>query len=240
VKEELFLSFKFNGWFLIAWLLPLVLSVGGLGIGLLFPDVSFSLEMKGMFDRFEGSFPKEQVEEMKRSIETFPLHPIWLTLIQGLVAGPTINAVFGFGEELGWRAFLPRMLRNMHFLKASLLIGLIWGIWHSPLILMGHNYPDHPKIGVLMMTLWCILLTPLFLYISIRSRSVIAAAIFHGTINALAGIGIMLIEGGNDLLVGVTGLAGFIALSLLLLLFYLYDRSISKSPLLRSRIGDHF
>jgi len=125
----------------------------------------------------------------------------------------------------------------MSFLKASIVIGLIWGIWHSPLILMGHNYPQHPEIGVLMMTAWCILLTPLLLYFTIKAKSVIAAAIMHGTLNATAGIAIMVIAGGNDLTVGVTGFAGFISLVLLLFVLFIYDHMISKERIMTNSLS---
>ncbi len=81
------------------------------------------------------------------------------------VAGITIKSVAGFGEELGWRSFLVRQFRDMRFIKASLLTGIAWGFWHAPIILMGHNYPQFPVAGVFMMTMWCVLLSPLFLYI---------------------------------------------------------------------------
>jgi hypothetical protein len=41
---------------------------------------------------------------------------------------------------------------------------------------------------------------------------VIAAAIMHGTLNGTAGIPIMMIRGGSDLIVGITGFAGFVVL----------------------------
>jgi hypothetical protein len=44
----------------------------------------------------------------------------WLALGQGLIAGATINAVAGFGEELGWRGFLYRELSFLGFWKSSL------------------------------------------------------------------------------------------------------------------------
>jgi membrane protease YdiL (CAAX protease family) len=127
----------------------------------------------------------------------------------------------------------------MSFLKASILIGFIWGIWHSPLILMGHNYPQHPEIGVLMMTLWCVLLTPLFLYITIKSKSVIAPAIMHGTLNATAGIAIMVIDGGNDLTVGMTGLSGFLTLLFVLFGLFIYDNKISKEKIMTNKMSNY-
>lgn len=157
-----------------------------------------------------------------------PVHPIWIALMQGLIAGITINAVAGFGEELGWRGFLQREFGYMGFWISSALIGLIWGIWHAPLILQGHNYPEHPVTGAFMMTVWCMLLAPIFSYIRIKSKSVIAAAIIHGSLNATYGLSIMLIKGGNDLIIGITGGAGFIVLSIVNLCIFLFDPSIRE------------
>lgn len=195
--------------------------------------------MTGMVNRFEDMLTPEQLEQMKNASETMPFHPIWLALLQGLIAGVTINAIAGFGEELGWRGFLLKSFKKMNFLKASIIIGFIWGIWHLPLILMGHNYPQHPEIGVLMMTIWCILLTPLFLYITVKAKSVIAAAIMHGTLNATAGIAIMVIDGGNDLTVGITGLAGFISLIVVLFLLFIYDNKLSKEKIMTNKISNY-
>ena len=64
---------------------------------------------------------------------------IVMVLFSGLIAGVTINAVAAFGEEYGWRNYLVGALRDVKFPKAALFIGVVWGIWHFPLILMGHN-----------------------------------------------------------------------------------------------------
>ena len=237
IRKRLLISFKVNKWFVVAWLVAPLLAIASMGVALLFPGITYSPGMEGMFDRFEGMLTPEQMEEMRNSIDNMPFHPVWLTLIQGLVAGLTINAVAGFGEELGWRGFLLRQFENQKFYKAALVIGFVWGVWHAPLILMGHNYPGYPVIGVFMMTVWCILLSPLFLYITIKARSVIAAAIMHGTLNATAGLSLMTLEGGNELTVGATGLAGFIALIIITAAFFAYDKYISKEKIMLARIA---
>jgi membrane protease YdiL (CAAX protease family) len=79
-----------------------------------------------------------------------------------------------------------------------------------------------------MMTIFTILLSPIFSYVRLRAKSVVAAAIIHGTLNATYGISIMLIKGGDDLTVGVMGLAGFIALAVINLGLLGYDRKIAK------------
>jgi len=238
IKSDLLVSFRFNRWFLVAWLIMPLISFCTVPVSVwLFSDVSYSPAMEGMISRYQEVMTSQQLGEMKESLENLPFNPVWLILFQALIAGITVNAIAGFGEELGWRGFLLREFSDMHFLKASVLIGFIWGIWHAPLILMGHNYPQHPQTGVLMMTVWCILLSGFFLYITIKSGSVIAASVMHGTLNAIAGIASMLVEGGNDLQVGVTGLAGFITLTFFLMLLFVYDRFISREGILTSKIS---
>ncbi|MCD6202234.1 MAG: CPBP family intramembrane metalloprotease [Bacteroidales bacterium] len=232
VKTPLGISFRMNRWFLVAWLLPPAIAFLTLGISLSLTGVEYSPDMEGMFERFRSVFTQEQVKQMKTQISSFPVHPAWLALVQGLIAGTTINAVFGFGEELGWRGLLLRELQSMGFWKSSVIIGSVWGIWHIPVILQGHNYPEHPVAGVFMMILWCILFTPVISYVRIRAGSVVAAAIMHGTLNATAGIAIMLVKGGNDLTVGVTGLSGFISLITVNAAFYLFDRYITRDKIM--------
>jgi membrane protease YdiL (CAAX protease family) len=224
LREPLRISFRPNRWFVVAWLFPPCLALATLGVALLLPGVSFSPEMAGMFERFKDMLTSEQLEEMERQTREWPIHPFWLALLQGLLAGPTINAVAAFGEEVGWRGLLQRELGALPLWKASAIIGVIWGLWHAPLIVQGHNYPEHPWTGVWMMTVMTVLLSPLMGYITLRARSVVAAAIFHGTFNATAGLAILLLQGGNDLIVGVTGLAGFIVLLLADLGLFLLSR----------------
>lgn len=233
VKGPLGVSFKLNRWFLAAWLLPPIIAFGAFGVSLLFPSVSYSPEMAGMFERFEAVLPPEQVELMRQQIAASPIHPIWIGLVQGLIAGITINAVAAFGEELGWRGFLQREfgLMGLGFWRSSALIGVIWGIWHAPLILQGHNYPQHPVAGVFMMIIGTLLMAPILGYIRLKAKSVIAAAVFHGTFNGTYGLAIMTIKGGNDLLTGTLGLAGFISLSAVNLALLLYDRFFARKPI---------
>lgn len=236
LHSDMQISFKINKWFFAAWLIMPLSAFLTLGVSLLFPGVSYNPDMTGLAERFASMTSPEQLEEMKVQLATLPVSPIWLILLMGLVAGITVNGLAAYGEELGWRGFLLYQFRTMNFMKASLLIGSIWGIWHAPLILMGHNYPQHPQIGVVMMTVLCILLTPLLLYFTIKSKSVIAAAIAHGTMNATATISIIPITGGNDLLVGMPGLAGMIAVMILTIGLFIYDRYISKENIMTKNI----
>ncbi|MDZ8186045.1 MAG: CPBP family intramembrane glutamic endopeptidase [Nostoc sp. ChiSLP02] len=233
LQKPLGISFQFNWWFLVAWLLPPTIAFITFAVSLLFPGVEYSPEMAGLFVQLENVLSPEKLQQVKTQIATLPIPLIWISLIQGLIAGVTINAIAAFGEELGWRGLLQKELNFLGFWKSSAIIGLIWGIWHAPIIIQGHNYPQHPLLGVLMMTIFTLLFSPIFSYIRQKSQSVIATSILHGTLNATAGLSVLALKGGNDLTVGVTGLAGFIALITVNICLFLYDNTQSKQSLIK-------
>lgn len=121
-----------------------------------------------------------------------------ITLIQGLIAGITINALFAFGEEYGWRGVLADKLRPLGVLRSNLVIGVLWGLWHAPIIiLMGHNYGSQWALGVPMMVAWTVPLSFLLSWVKQRTGSVLAPAMLHGAYNGTIGIFALLIIGGN-------------------------------------------
>lgn len=213
VLQGVGISWKFNRWWVIGWLLIPVLAFAILGVSLLMPGAHWSSD----------SLPVRQaLSQLPEGMGVGGL--ILFTTLSGMLAGATINAVFAFGEEVAWRGFLPKESAGKSFLLQCLLIGVIWGFWHFPLILNGHNYPQHPVAGVFMMVLVGVLLTPLLLYFRKKSGSVIVPAIMHGTFNGVVGLSNMFVEPANDLLIGGPGLAGLLVLLLTDILIFLLDR----------------
>lgn len=188
-------------YWLLAWLLPVVLTLLSVPVSLLFgPWVG----LEGFLRQLPSRLP----------LETLPPTATLLLLIilQALVAGATLNLLAALGEELMWRGYLWEQVRGLGLWRAAWLIGGVWGVWHTPLILQGYNYPQHPLLGVLWMTLFTLLLSPWMLYLRERGGSVWVAALFHGTLNAVGPLGHVLVERTSDLLVGMLGLAGFVVL----------------------------
>lgn len=61
-----------------------------------------------------------------------------LLVLKRMLMGATAGAVLAFGEEVGWQGFLvPRLYMMMSFTKTSLVRGLVWSVWHYPLIIGG-------------------------------------------------------------------------------------------------------
>jgi uncharacterized protein len=238
LKEAIGFSFKM-GWAnaLFSWYVFPVIGLACLGFTILLPRFSYDASMSDLIARFTENLTPERIEETRRAMASFPVPPIPMMLIQGLIAGATINAVAGYGEEAGWRGYLTRQLSGSNFWVAAGFIGIVWGLWHAPLIIQGHNYPEHPVIGVFMMTAWCVLLSPIFLFMRLKSKSAIAAALAHGTLNGTAGIALMGVKGGNDITIGLTGLCGFIVLGAAILIIWLVDRK-SKNPVMSKPLLD--
>lgn len=70
----------------------------------------------------------------------------------------------------------------------------------------------------------CVLLGVIELWIVLKTGSVIPAAMMHGTVNAIAGTSMFLVNGGSDLTVGMQGLSGIIAMAITIAVIYFYDR----------------
>lgn len=120
-------------------------------------------------------------------------------LIQGILAGLTINGLFAFGEEYGWRGVLADELRPLGRARATLLTGILWGLWHAPIIVLGHNYGAEWRWGIVVMVLWTVPLSFLLTWARERTGSVLAPALLHGCYNGVIGLFLYLIIGGNVL-----------------------------------------
>jgi uncharacterized protein len=145
--------------------------------------------------------------------------PVWtilaLQLLIAVTVGPLFNTLFALGEELGWRGYLLPTLLPLGQWRAILLSGAIWGVWHAPAILQGHNYPDHPVLGVFLMIGFCVLMGVFLSWVYLRAQSPWAPALGHGTLNAVAGFPLIFMPVVDMALGGtLTSLAGWIPMLL--------------------------
>jgi len=147
-----------------------------------------------------------------------------IVLFIALFSALTFNLPFMLGEELGWRGYLWQRTAHWSGMRRVGFTGVVWGLWHAPLIAMGHNYPDHRVAGIGMMVLFCLLLSVLFDWTRTRSGSIWSACILHGLINGTAGVTILFAYGGHALVASVVGLSGLVTIALLAALILLFDK----------------
>lgn len=220
-KQDLYLKPHFDGgrwvYFLAAWVLPGVLTIFGM--------ILFFL----LFPRYYDA----DLSILRAQIDLAGMGEInvWLIVviqtIQAILIAPLLNAIPTFGEEFGWRGYLQPKLMPLGGRKAVLWTGLIWGVWHWPIILMGYNYGfDYfgaPFLGPLAFLVFTIATSALFGWVTIKADNVWPAVIGHGALNGIAALSILLVQGEPDTLlgplpVGVIGGAGFIIIGVILFL----------------------
>ncbi len=150
---------------------------------------------------------------LSEPLYSLTLGAILVTL--SIVIGMSVNMIATLGEELMWRGYLWEKWKHLGFRAASLRIGLLWGLWHLPLVvLLGLNYPGHPWIGMVMLTVGTITMTPLLLQYRVEGKPIGVCAAFHGTVNRWGPMALILFAQPNLLVVGVAGLIGLLSFAL--------------------------
>jgi membrane protease YdiL (CAAX protease family) len=113
-----------------------------------------------------------------------PTVALYLTMaLNTVVIGPFLGLIITFGEEYGWRGFLQTELNKLGRIRGTFLLGVIWGIWHLPIIWMGYNYPGQPVLGSALMVAYCIILAYFLAYAVFKSKGVWTAAYLHALNN---------------------------------------------------------
>ena len=104
-----------------------------------------------------------------------------------IIVNPIMGMIQCFGEELGWRGYLlPKIGEKLSPLSASVFTGVIWGLWHAPIIAMGYNYgTNNPIAGIFAMTVFCTVLGIISGFLTYKVRSIWPAVLFHASINGM-------------------------------------------------------
>lgn len=158
---------------------------------------------------FRDKFDLYAVTKLTNGQMPASLFSIGNYVLGAVLISPVINIIPTLGEEIGWRGYLLYKLQNEYgTVKATVISGIIWGLWHAPMIALGHNYGTdywgYPVTGILLMSVWCCILGIIEGYITIKTGSVIPAAMCHSAVNGLAALGVMFCTGPSNPLLGPT------------------------------------
>jgi len=212
----------FTSWPKWIWFGGLVLAImiviGSTLISLLGLDVHWIGFKQGLQQVFEAE--NVDIEALPLSLDQL----VWLQILINIPVGIAINSFLLLNEELGWRGWLFDRWRPLGFWRGNLMIGFVWGLWHAPVIAMGFNYPELPIAGIFLMIGFTLLISPIIGWLREAGRSVFAASIFHGTINALAGVGLMVINLPDMPWRGMVGIGGFVMLATVCLMLLVLRR----------------
>ncbi len=144
-----------------------------------------------------------------------PLAMLPLGIFGALMAGLTVNAIFAMAEEIMWRGYLAQAFAGRPFCKKYVTIGVLWGLWHIPLIALGYNYGTANALpGSVLFIGFCVVMSLVLGFVVERTRSVWLAAVLHGTFNGFSQVMLLLVVGGSSLLassaVGVVSLVAWL------------------------------
>jgi len=101
-----------------------------------------------------------------------------------------IGSLFTLGEEFGWQGYLLQKLMRKYGLNRGLIVlGVVWGYWHLPIVLMGFSFPNHPVLGALiLMPLSTIFIGIFQVWLYLRSKSIWMPMFAHAAANLTAPI----------------------------------------------------
>ena len=171
---------------LAAWFLPAVLiAVGAALYFIVFPG---HFDMSGEY--LAANAGAEALEQLEAQGLTYPLY-ILVNVVGCLTYAPLINMILAAGEEAGWRGFLyPQLKAKFGKRRGWLIGGVIWGIWHWPLMwLIGYEYgTDYAGFPIVGMLVFCIFTTAVGIlcdWLYEKTECIWIPSIFHGAINAV-------------------------------------------------------
>jgi uncharacterized protein len=156
----------------------------------------------------------------------------WLTYLTLMVSAlPVI--LFTFGEEYGWRGYLLPRLLPLGEIRASVLLGVIWGLWHLPLLLAGLNYPGvNVWLAIIVFTFVTVGLSFTYTWFYLASSgSVLIAAVYHASFNNFSDTfwAPPLLSGANPFAPSLVG--GVLILALVVVVYGVFRRSVRvKDP----------
>lgn len=183
------------GWLLAAWLLPAVL--GTIGAALYFVMTPDAWDTTFTYAR--GLLGEEGVRQLESSGLSLKQYAV-IGTASAISYAPFINMIPAVGEEAGWRAVLyPELKTRFGVTTGRILGGVIWGIWHWPIMLLagyeyGMVYWGAPITGPL---LFCVIAAAMGILLDFfyeKTASIWAPALCHGAINAFAGVPILFLN----------------------------------------------
>lgn len=109
---------------------------------------------------------------------------VWPIMAVAIVFSTPVQA----GEELGWRGYaLPRLAERMGYGRGSILLGIVWGVWHVPLFFIPglDNYGQSLGVFVLGTTALSVAMAWLYMH---ANGSVLLTMLMHSAVNQTVGI----------------------------------------------------
>ena len=240
--RELGLALRFSHWHFIGWILMPIITVATLLLSVSLPGMNFlSGKVVDEFmthpDMMDG-VTRNAASRMVDLVDRLPLLDssslLLLIFVGALLIGATVASLFTTCMETGWRGYLLRQLEGLPFLEACLWSGISWGLSLVPLVLMGFFYGNHNVLGMPMIVLFCTLLTPLLVYVRVKSATLWSSATMVATLLLCLPVFHLYVIGYDALYTSLTGLSGIAVLLFVDVALFFCDSYITKERIMSS------
>ena len=172
---------------LFGWFAPAILTAIGTAIYFLAFPAHLDLTGQYLVEIGQGA----ALDQLEAAGMTYTVQII-ISAISCVAYAPIINAIFAVGEEAGWRGYMYPVLKERFGRgKGYIFGGIIWGMWHWPLILLagyeyGTEYRGFPVVGMVVFCVVTVAMGILCDYTYEKTNCIWFPALIHGTINAAA------------------------------------------------------
>lgn len=159
-------------YFLLAWLGPLALTAVSVGLA-----AALGLWQLDLSPLSTGGLPG------------------WATVGLLMLAMPVLAPVY-WGEESGWTNYLRPRINDGHPVRAVLVTGFIWAVWHYPLAFLGYTAFDRPWLAFPVWTVLFMCHQVMLSWLWARSGSIWPTSLAHAGNNVVNGLLLELLLGG--------------------------------------------
>jgi len=167
---------------LAAWLLPFAVSSVAFALVAVVPEAR-------LYPSATSTGPglsAEQHAVTQRIIASWDGWTSVFVIARSMTEGVAVALVAAFAEELGWRGYLQRRLTRLGAMRAMLIVGAAWGIWHAPVIMRGYGNPYAGGAAIVLMIAYCTAWSVFLGWLFVASESVLVPTVGHASINSSA------------------------------------------------------
>jgi uncharacterized protein len=207
------ISFRWGGWagtraIMVATALPLV-------VGFVAYGIAWSIGLA----HFSGLKPSQTVFGV--SFVGSPATRFLKFLLVMATVGGYYSCKSATGEEIGWRGYMLTRLIDSGIPAPIFLSGLVWGLWHTPLILSGqYASGPHPALSAVLFVGDVMGLGYVFAWLRLSSGSIWPCIWAHGVWNAVIQGPFDMATAGYSVWVGESGVLTTVMMAVFAIALY--------------------